>query len=429
MLISKEVKITWHNFTKKWYISKGYIYTKTGDIFIVKVEDLQRCSEVKIEVLCDYCLENGIKTTIIKMYKDYTFQKNKSPIKKDSCRKCLPKKIKDSYLLRYGVENTSQLSETKEKFKQTCLERYGTNHPMKSEIFLNKSRETCLKKYGTKYYFNTNDFKNKTKNTIINEYGEDNFSKTSDFKNKFKKTCQEKYGCDNTFQVEEFKEKSKITCLNKYGKESYVQTDIYREKHKNTCLKRYGTEHHMQSEEVKNKIKKTCLDRYGVEYAMQNDEIKLRQITSMDNNNNIRGSKQQRYICELVNGKYNYIVEYNSKFSVVDIALINDKIYCEIDGSGHDLSVKHGRKTEGEFKEKEKRRTYALLKSGWKEIRIISKKDLLPSDTIILGMFNNAKELFSNNFHRVVYDIDNGIYKTSKFEDVYNYGELHCIKK
>lgn len=425
MLITKEVEIKWSNPNKKWYTEKGYIFTKNRDKFIVKTEDLQKCSEIRIEVFCDYCLEEGIEHIISKSYKDYVVQKEKSPIKKDCCKKCLPKKNKESNLLVYGVENTAQLPKTREKFRQTSLERYGTIHPMKTEKYLEKMKNTCLEKYGTEYYMTSNDFKNKAKNTCKEKYNVNNYSETEEFKEKYKNTCQKKYGCNNTFQFEEFKEKTKETCLKKYGVENYRLTDKYKEQVKNTSLKKYGVEHYSQAEEVIDKKYKTNIERYGFENPMKNNEIKLKQMSSMYDNNNIRCSRQQKYICKLVNGELNYFIKDNNKFSFVDIALIDEKIYCEFDGSGHELSIIHEQKTEHEFKEYEKRRTYGLIKSGWKEIRIISKKDYLPSDEIIINMFDDAKILFNQGFHRIVFDIDNGTYKTSKFKDIYDYGKLY----
>ena len=54
-LISKTVKIKWNSMTKKHYEELGYVYTKMGDEFEVKVEDLTKGSNVKVECICDNC--------------------------------------------------------------------------------------------------------------------------------------------------------------------------------------------------------------------------------------------------------------------------------------------------------------------------------------------------------------------------------------
>lgn len=45
----------WSNRTRQWYEDKGYIFTKTSDIFIVKAEDLSPGATDKVDVRCDYC--------------------------------------------------------------------------------------------------------------------------------------------------------------------------------------------------------------------------------------------------------------------------------------------------------------------------------------------------------------------------------------
>ena len=435
MLITKEVEVKLVGNTIKYYEDKGYpipryefknkLKVKQGTKIKVNVKDLPPSSEVKIECLCDYCLEEGIENILPKLYKDYIKQKENSPVKKDCCAKCQPKKAKESNLLIHGVENTSQLLEVKEKRKQTFLDKYGVDHPMKSEECLNKMKNTCKEKYGSEFYMNTNDFKEKTKLYNQENYGVDHYSQTDIYKDQFKQTMNEKYGYDSPFQVEEFRQKIIETNNKKYGKDYYTQTDSCKEKVKSTNYEKYGVENIMQLEEFKEKSKQTCIDRYGVDNPMQNPHIRLKQMQSMYDNNNIKLSKQQKYICKLINGELNYLIEDTDKYSFVDIAFLDEKIYIEWDGSGHKLAIIHGQKTKHEFNEREKRRTYGLIKSGWKEIRIISEKDYLPSDVMIHKIINDSKLLFDEGFHRVVFNLDDGTYETSKFKKDYDFGKLH----
>ena len=89
-LITKTVKIKWHSKNRKHYESLGYIFTKYGEEFEVKIEDLTKGSNVKIDCLCDNC-----KKPLIWSYKDY----NKSVKENDKtyCNKC-SKNL-------YGIEN------------------------------------------------------------------------------------------------------------------------------------------------------------------------------------------------------------------------------------------------------------------------------------------------------------------------------------
>jgi len=62
-------------------------------------------------------------------------------------------------------------------------------------------------------------------------------------------------------------------------------------------------------------------------------------------------------------------------------------------------------------------------------MRIISLKDYLPSDEVLLSMLEYARELFSeDNFHRVVFDIDNNEIFTSKWNIKCDFGELRSLR-
>ena len=51
------IEIKWQNKTRKYYESKGYLFTNYGDSFFVKAKDLPKSSNVKVEVICDFCKE------------------------------------------------------------------------------------------------------------------------------------------------------------------------------------------------------------------------------------------------------------------------------------------------------------------------------------------------------------------------------------
>lgn len=108
----------------------------------------------------------------------------------------------------------------------------------------------------------------------------------------------------------------------------------------------------------------------------------------MADQNRIPVSIQQAHLQNLFGGETNYRVQN----LFLDIALPAEKIYVEYDGSGHDLSVKKKDLTQEEFNEKQRRRTYALYRSGWKCIRFISRKDNLPSDEKLIELFCKARE-------------------------------------
>lgn len=54
-LITKEVTVKWNEKTRKHYESKGYIFTKTGGAFNVKIDDLLKGSKIRVDIICDNC--------------------------------------------------------------------------------------------------------------------------------------------------------------------------------------------------------------------------------------------------------------------------------------------------------------------------------------------------------------------------------------
>jgi hypothetical protein len=220
MLLTKTVKIKWGNRNKNYYISKGYNFTKNGDEFEVKIEDVtENNSKVYVDVLCDYCNKNIINKT----YQIYIKQNKNAIINKDCCNDCKPIKIKESNLLIYGVESTNQVSEIRNKQMNTCLEKYGGYSP------------SCDK-----------DIKKKIIRTNINRYGT--------------KTPAEN---------EEIKNKIKSTNLVRYGSTSPTLNNSIREKQINTTLKKYKVKYPMQNETIVGKARKSLYENNSVSTSRQ----------------------------------------------------------------------------------------------------------------------------------------------------------------
>lgn len=129
MIISKMVKVKWHHMTRKHYESLGYKWTKQYDEFEVKVEDLSKGSNVKIQAKCDNtnCKNPVIKEVIWQNYKrsvdNYgkyycnscakklyaSKNANKTKLKKsksfyDWCYNNLSKKEADEIIARWNTE-------------------------------------------------------------------------------------------------------------------------------------------------------------------------------------------------------------------------------------------------------------------------------------------------------------------------------------
>lgn len=223
---------------------------------------------------------------------------------------------------------------------------------------------------------------------------------------KMHQTNKKKYGAIVPLGNEKIKEKMKQTNLKRYGFESVSQVDKFKEKQINTMYKKYGVKNSMQVAEFREKVSRT-LYKNGTQKA----------------------SKQQLYLHSLYNGKLNYPIKYYD----ADICFPEEKLVIEYDGSGHGLEIKLNRVSQEEYKNKEITRFYTIKREGYKQMRIISKKDLLPSDDILLQMLSLAKEYFNTTSHSWInFDIDNLIMINAENKDIggisFNYGKLRKIK-
>lgn len=374
-MILKEQKINikvWsHNINH--FKNIGY-EVKMGDEIKINLMDLPRDSTREVKVLCDFCLEKGRETLIKKRYKIALL--NLENNSKDCCKNCKNEKGRETLMREHGVSSPMQLESVKNKFKNSCIAKYGVENPSQSDIIKEKKKITNIEKHGTNHYF----------------------------------------------QTQEFKIKAKKSNLNKYGVSHHTKSDIYKKNYKNSILKKYGVENPAQSIIVKQKYKKTCLDKYGVDSFYKSDVFKRKAHQTMYENGTAPASKQQRYINKLLDGELNYPF----KGSYIDIVLINEKICIEYDGSGHDLGVKFGFPKET-FINKEKTRQNKIINGGWKLIKIISTKDLLPSDEKIIELINFCKNYLNKEHSWININVDNSEIKRSKFVKKIDLGHLRRV--
>ena len=146
------VKVKWNGQTKKYWESKGYLYTKMGDEFDALVDDLQPKSAVRVRVICDYC---GCEFTTPM----YAYQSS-SACGKIACKECKGKKAAETNIDRYGVANVMQVDSIHKKMKASMLDIYGVEHPSQSaelhqkamstydfERAVERRKQICLEKY------------------------------------------------------------------------------------------------------------------------------------------------------------------------------------------------------------------------------------------------------------------------------------------
>lgn len=172
------------------------------------------------------------------------------------------------------------------------------------------------------------------------------------------------------------------------------------------------------------RVEEIFLEKYGYKSVLSNPEIREKIRQTLYKNGTAPCSKQQIYINQLIGGELNYPLRNLS----LDIAFPEEMIYLEYDGGGHENNIIFGTMSKDDFIKKERNRTYGLLRSGWKEIRIISRNDNIPSDQIILEILSYARTYLNQNHHYIKFDIDNNKIINSQGEFDFDYGELRKIK-
>lgn len=420
-IISETVVVYPRGKVIKYYRDKGY-NAKHGKELEVNVEDLSPCSTVLIKVECDYCGEEKEQMR----YVDYNTQTKNGTIK-CCCSNCVVLKRNETMFKKYGFKNALQVPEIKEKIQITNQERYGSISPSGNVEVRRKQKETLMRNYGVENPSLSKEIQDKRKQTFIEKYGVENPLLNSEIREKITQTNLSRYGVKNVLFNKEIREKRDATLIERYGTLYPLQNEDCFEKLKLTNIERYGVEFVPQLEEIKQKVRQTNLINCGYEYYMQSPEF-MEKWLAKNSLNFVKSSRQQQYLCNLYNG----ILNYSFKCFALDVYLPEDKLDIEFDGSGHRMSISLGSVTEKEFKSKELYRNIALKKEGYKQMRIISSKDKLPSDEVLLQMLQDTRNYFSiyPNHSWIEFNIDTSIVRNAEHKDgiSYDYGELRKIK-
>ena len=424
-----------------WYKSKGYnvpikkaskrTYRKTGKEYVydnneyidVDVLDLRDKETCNVNATCDYCGNE----------KEVNYRYYSRSIAYDgtyACSDCAQKKAQKHNLIKYGSRGAGQTDDAKEKRKKTIEEKYGSGitNVFQSELIKEKARNTMKEKYGHEYVSQVPEFREKVIATNLEKYGVENAILNPEIKEKANCTNFERYGTIYPAQNNEIKNKIANTNLERYGYESAFKSLVIQEKIQNTNLQKRGVKYPMQSEDVRNKSKETVMKKYGVDNVNKCPEIRLKGIQTLCKNGNVSTSKQQKYICELYNGILNYQISYYS----ADIVLLSDKIVVEYDGGGHDMRVKMGSISQEDFNTKERKRFYSIKAEGFKQIRLISRTDKLPSDIKLLEILDISKQYFDTTKHTWInWDIDESKYYNAEHPNgvLFDYGEVKKLSR
>lgn len=367
----------------KRYLSNGFKVVDGSDELIgseewieieIKVEDLKPTSQIKIKIECDYCHNiYSIK------YQSYN-RTNKEIVNKDACAACRNIKLKESIFVKYGTTTTLYLPEIRKKTEETMMNKYGVTNPFNSPEI----------QKGIKEYWN------------------------------------QIYGVDNPSCLQYVVDKRTNTYIERFGTDNPSKLDYIKREKEKTTFKNYGVINGYQTKKARENSIKATLNKYGVEYVIQNEEEKEKLLTlsaiTRSKNGTVISSKQQRYICDILNGELNY----PSGRNFLDIAFPDVGIYIEYDGGGHDLCVTLNQITKEEFVKKERRRYFYNKTKGWKMIRMVSKNNKVIQKDILIDLFTFASQyLFYENW--IIFNLDEHNIKSKMFELLCDYGDLVSI--
>ena len=333
MILDKSVEIRWHPKNKKYFIDKGYEFTKMNNSFIINICDLNITSNTNITVKCDVCSN-------VKHLKYYQYLKNiknggyygctrkcsndkaiKTNLEKYGCEHPLQfekfmKKSIETNIKKFGVVHHLKLKSQMEKLKQTNVERYGVECILQNDNIIKKYREKNIKNFGVEFASQNKEIKEKVKQSNIAKFGVEYCSQSPEIQIKTANTNMERYGCKNPLQNHEISEKTKKTNMRKYGCENPSQNLDVKNKRKNTLISRYGFEHISLVKEFTDKALKSIIDKYGEIWAKHVPRYNPNSIIYLD----MISEKLNTPIQHALNGgekkfiKYwadGYITEYN----------------------------------------------------------------------------------------------------------------------
>lgn len=226
-------------------------------------------------------------------------------------------KQKDTMMVKYGVDNTSKLQETKDKKSKKSLEKYGTTCVFQAEEIKNKIGDTNEIKYNSRNVFGSEEIKIKIRETVKN-----------------------KYGTEWATQNEDVKEKTKQTCLDRFGVSSPMKSDEIKKKIIDGHIQKYGISHPLKIKYVDNKRLATNLDKYKTKHPFTSKKVlddnrmrirKLRYddyITNLKHKNLIMLLDRDSYI----NSQSGEVVEFkctNCDSTFESVILHETRMFCD----------------------------------------------------------------------------------------------------
>lgn len=175
--------------------SNKFGFKKSSELIAAK---MRNATFEKYGVVTPFALEN-VKKKVVLLNKQRMQDKEK--------REQVVKKIKETTLKHFGVDNAMKCREVYERGAKKRIELYGTCNNNE------KIKKTKLERYGNSGYLN----KEKAKETLKNNFGVESPFESIEIKNKAVESIKEKYGVDNVFKLKAFQKKAKDAIFEKFG--------------------------------------------------------------------------------------------------------------------------------------------------------------------------------------------------------------------
>ena len=246
--------------------------------------------------------------------------------------KQISQKVKETNIIKYGVEVSSKADCVKEKAKETNLEKYGSTHHV-VPVVLEKIKKTNFKKYGVEHSFQAESVKEKIKETVREKYGVEYSCQSSEVQKTITENNLKKYGVKHPSELKIFKDKKEKTCLERYGVKNPNQSpEIHERSQKNglkfkTYITPTGQTRKVQGYEP------FALDKLFKEYSFHEDDI-LTDRSKVPCIHYIYNEKNKVYFPDIYIKSQNKIIEVKSNWTI--------QLHKEVNYAKQDACVKGG---------------------------------------------------------------------------------------
>lgn len=283
------------------------------------------------------------------------------------------RRIKESMVQKYGVDNPSHIPEARQKiskkssarkFNCTCIKcgkRFASNAPNVSlcEECRTTTCVVCGKVFKMSWPYTSKTCSAECRAEYVKSRG---ISKERTAK--AQQTLKQKYGESNPMFIPQVVQKVEKTMLERYGVKRALQKGDFLRKSQRTLEKHYGVRSPVHSPELRDKITQTMIDKYGVDNYFRLPEHVQAMMTSPD--------KYEDYISFKENPK-TYILEHYGETKPTaeqvcqDLGVTNTVIYDALIKCGvRDLLTYHVSSMEQEV--------YSFLAS------IVPEQDIVRND-------------------------------------------------